>query len=44
MRKHMEMQGFETVPADAEDEIWLRDGEGEFVKQEVQDDASDAPA
>ena len=34
-----EMQGPEIVPADMEDETYIRDAEGEFVKLEVPDDA-----
>ena len=37
----MEMQGPEIIPDELEDEIFVRDAEGEFVKMEVPDDAED---
>ena len=41
MRKLMEMQGFETVPDDVEDEIYIRDENGDLVRLEVDDDVDD---
>lgn len=40
----MEMQGFETVPDDAEDEIYVRNENGELVEVEVEDDVEDDQA
>lgn len=39
--KKMEMQGPAVIPDDLEDEVYIRDAEGEFVKLEVPDDESD---
>lgn len=36
-----EMQGPDIIPEDLEDETFVRDAEGEFVKLEVPDDESD---
>ena len=36
-----EMQGFEVIPEDVEDEIYLRNENGELVKVEVNDDVDD---
>ena len=38
MKKITEMQGFDIIPEELEDEIYVRDEEGEFVKVEVPDD------
>lgn len=35
----MEMQGFETIPEDQEDTIYVRDERGELTEVEVMDDA-----
>ena len=40
----MEMQGFETVPDDVEDEIHIRNENGELVEVEVEDDVEDDQA
>ena len=37
----LEMQGPAIVPEDLEDEVYIRDEEGEFVKLEVPDDDGD---
>lgn len=41
MRKEMEMQGPDLVPEELEDEVYIRNEEGELVKLEVPDDAED---
>ena len=38
MKKTTEMQGFDIIPEEFEDEIYVRDAEGEFVKMEIPDD------
>lgn len=44
MKKLMEMQGFEIVPDDVEDEIYIRNENGDLVRLEVDDDVEDDPA
>ena len=41
MKKEMEMQGPDFIPADLEDETYVRDEEGELVRLEVPDDDAD---
>ena len=41
MRKEMEMQGPDLIPEELEDEVYIRDEEGELVKLEVADDVED---
>ena len=36
--KELEKQGFDLIPEDVEDEIYIRDKNGELVKVEVIDD------
>lgn len=36
--KKFEMQGFDVIPEDTEDEVYIRNESGEFVKMEVADD------
>lgn len=36
-----EMQGFDVIPEDVEDEIHVRDENGELVRIEVNDDVND---
>ena len=38
MKKNAEMQGFDIIPEDFEDEIYVRNAEGELVKMEIPDD------
>lgn len=38
----MEMQGPAYIPDDMEDEVYIRDEEGELIKLEVPDDDADA--
>lgn len=44
MSKRMEMQGFEVVPEDQEDSIFIRNEQGELVEVEVEDDVEDDQA
>lgn len=43
-RKIYEAQGEDVNIDDLEDEVWVRNENGEFVKLEVEDDAEDDPA
>ena len=36
-----EMQGYDEIPAETEDEVWLPDGKGDLIRMEVADDAQD---
>lgn len=40
----MEMQGFDVIPDNTEDEVWIRDAEGELIRLEVADDADNDQA
>ena len=46
MKKHKiyEAQGEDVNIDDLEDEVWVRNENGELVKLEVEDDAEDDPA
>lgn len=43
-KKVLENQGVDVNIDDLEDEVWVRNEDGEFVKLEVEDDADDDPA
>ena len=43
-KKVLENQGVDVNIDDLEDEVWVRNEDGEFVKLEVEDDADYDPA